>query len=375
MAPDVAWDAISHLPHGSQVIDPMCGSGSVLRACVERGLACVGVDIDPLAVLMTRVWTRGLDTDEYSRRAITAVESAESLEDAEVQLPDDRETVEFLDYWFAPAQKAQLARMSVVLARESESAMLDALRIALSRVIVTKERGASRARDVSHSRPHRVWIDNDFDVYSAFIASARQLGSRLRPERITGTATVSLGDARQLSGMSDNSFDTAVTSPPYLNAIDYMRGHRMTLAWLGHDISSLRAIRSSSIGAERMLATDEFVVDDYVERAPRSRLSDRHVGWVRRYARDLRLALSELARVVKPGGRITLVVGNSVIRGASVDNAALIEALSASLGLTFVERRDRDIPPQRRYLPPPAEGEGLLNARMRRETVLTLECA
>ena len=62
--------------------------------------------------------------------------------------------------------------------------------------------------------------------------------------------------------------------------------------------------------------------------------------------------LMELTRVVRCGGRITIVVGNSMIRGAYVDNAALIESLAGSLGLASAGRRDREIPARRRYLPP-----------------------
>jgi DNA modification methylase len=51
--------------------------------------------------------------------------------------------------------------------------------------------------------------------------------------------------------MRRNSVDAVLTSPPYLNAIDYMRGHRMSLVWLGHSLTELRHIRSNSIGAER----------------------------------------------------------------------------------------------------------------------------
>lgn len=375
MAPDVAGESLAHLPTGSRVIDPMCGSGSVLRACVERGLTCTGMDIDPLAVLMARVWTSDLDADAFLERAAAAVKAAKSLSDADVQLPDDRETAEFLDFWFAPLQKAQLARMFVVLAHEDDLAMRDALRIALSRTIVTKDKGASRARDVSHSRPHRVWIDNDFDVYPAFVVSARQLASRLSPEKITGAATVALGDARQLTDVNDDSFDAAVTSPPYLNAIDYMRGHRMTLPWLGYDVAGLRVIRASSIGAERRLDDEHVAVEDFITQPESSTLKEVHIGWVRRYAQDLHQVLTELRRVVRRSGRITIVVGNSVIRGAYIDNAALIESLADFLELSSVGRRDREIPARRRYLPPPGDGEGFLNARMRQETVLTFECS
>ena len=43
-----------------------------------------------------------------------------------------------------------------------------------------------------------------------------------------------------------------VTSPPYLNAIDYMRGHKMSLVWMGWTIGALRDVRGEAVGVERM---------------------------------------------------------------------------------------------------------------------------
>ena len=44
----------------------------------------------------------------------------------------------------------------------------NALKLAISRTIITKKVGASLAWDVSHSRPHKVKTDNDYDVLAGF---------------------------------------------------------------------------------------------------------------------------------------------------------------------------------------------------------------
>src|SRR5436853_53810 len=79
----------------------------------------------------------------------------------------DDETRDFVDYWFAPTQAEDLSRIARVLADRPRTD--DPLRVALSRMIVTKEMGASLARDTSHSRPHRVADTNDYDVFAEFI--------------------------------------------------------------------------------------------------------------------------------------------------------------------------------------------------------------
>ena len=83
--------------------------------------------------------------------------------------------------------------------------------------------------------------------------------------------------------------------------------------------------------------------------------------------------LRQLARVVKRGGRVVLVLGNSFLRGAAIDNAGLVESLARRVGFETPSRHEREIPARRRYLPPPGPGGGALDARMRTETVLTFD--
>ena len=373
MAPELARDALKAVPAGGRVLDPMCGSGTVPRAAVEAGHACVGVDIDPLAVTMSEVWTSRLDPQGIRDDAAELVRRAESLSPGAVQRPIDLETRNFISYWFAARQEDALARLTTVLGRHDRPTKR-ALMIAISRIIVTKEMMASLARDTSHSRPHRVAEENDFDVYAGFRRAAHLVARRLLPERILGNASIRLGDARALDGIGDNEFDLVLTSPPYLNAIDYIRGHRLALVWMGHAMARLRHTRASSVGAERILSPSatSLELSPYLVEAEGSTIGSRHLGWIRRYAADMEAVLKQACRTVKRTGHVVMVLGNSFIRGTRVNNAGLIEALATMNGFRVQDRKTREIPARRRYLPPPGDGMNALDTRMRIETVLTL---
>ena len=371
MAPELVNDSLTVVPAGGRVLDPMCGSGTVARAAVEAGLRCVGRDVDPLAVLMARAWTTPVDAAAVPAAAEELVREAKALADGKIERPADPETLRFIAYWFAPRQEAELARLATAL-RRRDRPVRDVLAVALSRIIVSKEMMASLARDTSHSRPHKVADANDFDVPAGFLRAARHVAARLAPGRIRGRADVRLGDARTLDDVEDASIDLALTSPPYLNAIDYLRGHRLALVWLGHDVGSLRDVRAGSVGTERAMpdAGARFDVARFVLGSGASTLASRHRGWIRRYAADMTAVLRQLARVVKRGGRVVLVLGNSFLRGAAIDNAGLVESLARRVGFGTPSRSEREIPARRRYLPPPGVGAGALDARMRTETVL-----
>ena len=376
MAPELVREALEVVPVGGRILDPMCGSGTVPRAAVEAGHECVGVDIDPLAVTMSQVWTSRLDPEAIVGDAVDLVQRAESLHPSTVQRPTDQETRKFISYWFAAKQEDELARLTTVLRRHNVPSN-PALMIALSRIIVSKKMMASLAQDTSHSRPHKVAEENDFDVYSGFQRSAQLVARRLQPERIVGEASIRLGDARTLDGIGDNEFDLVLTSPPYLNAIDYIRGHRLSLVWMGHMMASLRKTRASNVGAERIMARHPKSpeISPYVSQADGSTIGSRHLGWIRRYAVDMEAVLRQVHRTVKENGYVVMVLGNSFIRGARVNNAQLIETLAIRNGFKVQDRRTREIPARRRYLPPPGDGKNALDTRIRIETVLTLRPA
>ena len=373
MAPELARQSFDAVPVGGRVLDPMCGSGTVARAAVEEGLHCVGVDIDPLAVVMSRAWTTRVEPAEVCAAAEDVIRAAKALDAGEVKRTVDEDTAQFISYWFSQRQEAALARLTTII-REQAERTKDLLVVGLSRIIVSKEMMASLARDTSHSRPHKVADSNSFDVYGGFLRSMTHVAARLQPERIEGRAEIRRGDARALEGIGDNSFDLVLTSPPYLNAIDYMRGHRLALVWLGYDVASLRETRAANIGAERGMSPMECSLDvsRFVEEKDGAAMADRHRGWIRRYASDMEAVLSEIRRVVKRTGRVAMVLGNSFVRGAAVDNARLVEWLADGVGLRLVQRQVRDIPARRRYLPPPGSGgKNALDVRMRTETMLT----
>ena len=83
--------------------------------------------------------------------------------------------------------------------------------------------------------------------------------------------------------------------------------------------------------------------------------------------------LRQLVKSVQPRGKVVMVVGNSFLRGAKIQNDKLITWLAERTGMRIAKSQIRKIPARRRYLPPPGESQGALDTRMRVETVLTFE--
>jgi hypothetical protein len=316
---------------------------------------------------MSRVAVRHTRAERAVDAAERLVDQASGLRSARLPWIDaDSETRDFIAYWFAARQRGQLRRLGGLLLGK-RGPIADVLRVGLSRTIITKDSGASLARDVSHSRPHRVTDSNSYDVYAGFLTAVRRV-AELVDRPVAGSASVKLGDARRLPRALDGSVDLVITSPPYLNAIDYMRGHRLSLVWLGYQLSALRSVRSSAVGAER--APDSL---DTASVAPRYKaLTPRQQSMLNRYAQDMCVFMGEIARKLRPKGEAIIIVGDCTIRGAYVRNSVVVARAAERAGLKLVDRKSRRLPADSRYLPPPSGGTGPLSKRMKSEIVLRL---
>jgi SAM-dependent methyltransferase len=365
MAPELALEALDRTKRGSLVLDPMCGSGTVLKHAIANGHHAVGFDLDPLAIMISRVSCRHLNASHVMTRAMALLERV-SQED-EVHLPWidlDPETDNFTRYWFAATQRKSLRKLAYGL-HGTRGPTADLLRVALSRTIITKDRGASLARDVSHSRPHRVRDWNDYDVFDGFLDAAARIAAIVDQVRHR-SATVLCADARSLPRRFDAKADLIITSPPYLNAIDYMRAHRMSLVWFGYRISELRDIRATTVGAERKAVSpsgSRLVAYDG--------LTNRQKGMLDRYAADMHKFCSEIRGKLRPQAEAVVVVGDCMIRGVFVRNSEIVAEAAQQSGLRLVDSRRRALPNSSRYLPPPSarESSALAN-RLRDEVVL-----
>ena len=382
MAPGLALDVIAESRRPLRILDPMSGSGTVLAVAHATGHQAVGVDLDPLAVLISRVWTTAVDAEAVQHRATTVLEDARRLFSS---LPTrdaypknaDSETRQFTRYWFDDCARRQLAALATAIERTRHNTIRGALWCAFSRLIITKQSGASLAMDLSHSRPHRKFKRAPAKPFRKFLSAVDRVATNCvdgRSRTCGPAAQVYEGDARHL-GLRDRSVDLVITSPPYLNAIDYLRCSKFSLVWMGYTVGQLRCLRSTTVGTEvGMDARDDREIQRILsELKLQPKLPARQEAMLARYINDMRRAVSETSRVLAGNGRAVYVVGENTVRGTFIRNAMIVEAVAGTAGLRCTGRRSRDLPANRRYLPPPSKQSetATLGNRLRREVILT----
>jgi len=381
MAPSIAWKELK-TDQCLRVLDPMAGSGTTLMVARANGHHAVGFDTDPLAVLLAQTWCDSVDPVGVRRAAARVASQAKATWRSIPQrdaYPDgaDEEDRKFIRYWFDPVNRRQLKALSTSIRRMRRPDLKRALSCAFSRLIVTKSTGASRARDVPHSRPHRAYEQAPLRALDGFGKAVEHILANAPFDATTEspTASVQLGDARELP-LEDETVDLVITSPPYLNAIDYLRAHRFTLIWLGYSLEELREVRATNIGTE--VGGFKEPETDGLEAAlksmgPLHRLPQRWQRVVARFVGDMDGVLGEVGRVLKKDGRALFIVGDCTMRGVYVRNSSALARLGERHGLMLKKRRSRPLPENRRYLPPPKKKAGTtLDNRMRHEIILEL---
>lgn len=386
MAPDLALLRIEELSKDAIVVDPMAGSGTVLYQSSASGRVAYGFDLDPLAILISKVVTAKINIDNFFKLADYVDSKVKSIADNnEIYLPwidQNDETIKFIEYWFAMPQRKALRKLAWVLNGDEEikksPKYRNALMLAMSRIIITKENRASLARDTSRSRPHKVTYVNSFDVMSEFMKSVKRMAKIMERRDLLGKVTVRRGDARNIPSSYENLADAIITSPPYLNAIDYIRGHKMSLVWMGYSIPTLRKIRALGVGAEKKIdkisAENQKIVNQIVSHmGDVPRLPSQYIGMVGRYALDLYLVLKQATRILKNNGKATYVVGDSCLRGIFVKNSKAVICAAKINGLKLIGQNRRELPSANRSLPMffPKNENNPLYKRMKYESVIT----
>jgi len=356
----------------------MTGSGMVLITAARAGIESIGVDLDPLAVLISRVASTQVEINNIYNGLDCLLQKVSDFSNKTVTLPwidSDPETVNFIKFWFDEKQIIQLRLLSYFLVVNPipfQKHIIDFLLVAISRLIITKEPKASLARDTAHSRPHKVICSNDFDIIKSLPKSVDHMVSVFNSAKIHKNSITFLGDARNLNFINDFDIDIVVTSPPYLNALDYMRGHKFSLVWFGYSIPKLRDIRSSVIGTEKTFDTQlntEFL--NILKKFNLENISKTTTLMIQKYFFDLCKQLSESYRVLKNNGIASYVIGNSEIKGNFIPNHELLKKAASLAGFHLKDEEKRQIPDNRRYLPIKGDHIKSLSKRMREEYILT----
>lgn len=345
---------------GEVVLDPFCGSGALLTACAAPGRRLIGIDVNPLAVLLTRVKVHGFDAQALRE----GVEKLVSL----AKEGNGRREVNWnnKEYWFTPAALRKFERLrhaATVLEPVVPSHEWSALLLCLAMTVRACSRADQRSPKPFISTAARA--ERKGKHYCPYRAVLRVLealiGTHCEREACGFEGEVILDDVVRGGVLREFAADCVATSPPYLNAQDYFRNTKLELYVLeglmpyriedlrGRFVGTERGELESELNGDDWMFVREFVDDFAVLEKQRPRLA----VVVARYFRDMSIVFDGVAECTANGGKLVVVCGDNLVGGVRIDTSALLSRILEGRGFSLIESfadriRDRMLAPQRK---------------------------
>lgn len=296
------------------ILDPFCGCGTTILESIMIGRPAIGIDNNDVAVLVSKA-----KTAKYSSKDIHLLKKLnEKLGDGVLYSKNKLNIPEYqnIDYWFSSLAKNDLGRLKNLIEDLPPKIKQIALAI-LSSIIV---RVSNQDSDTRYTRVRKTYMTGQaIKWYKENLISTINIIEEVKslPRE---KARIYCSDSRKLANISAKSISLIVTSPPYINAYDYHKYHRHRLYWTNGNVA---LARDTEIGKH-----DTFT---------------RPNADPKRYFKDMTMCFKEWLRVLKPRGKVFIVVGDGIVNGKPVESGQKFINICKNLGLKHKEHWIRRI--------------------------------
>ena len=326
---------------GDLVLDPFMGSGTTNLEAMLLQRASVGVDVDPFSRLLAGVKTTPLNRKTLSQAHLYMEKHLRTYDSSLPTAP--LPVFPYRDRWFAPNALQELAHIKAGMEkRKMPQEIKNFLLVCFSSVVRQSSQADNNCtrtvirqklnKQVPPGYPIQLFRKRLKDAVEGMMEFTRVASNAAKveiPEDCSAT---------NLARYADNTFALALTSPPYVNAVDYPRTHQLEMYWLGLADGSLRDLKRTHIGTEVVKATeyatlcktgirsaDKVIQSIYA-------IDKRRAFIASKYILDMIQNMREVYRVLQPGGRYVIVVGSNSIRGHLFENWRYLADAAPSLG-------------------------------------------
>jgi len=333
---------------GETVLDVFCGSGTTLVEAKMLGRKAIGVDLNPLACLISKVKVTSISEEQLElvlgpfmqtlekhirflrqregepHQLVLGLEEEKKGEDFPSICPPPR--FPYADRWFQPQVITELRIITTHIKIVEEPKLHDFLLCALSAILRSVSNAASDFGNLMIDKNKRK-ITDAFERFRQQVVSMTG-GMREFNEQCSDqstTVTVVAGDARRLDFLPDESIDLIVTHPPYIAAVPYAEYQKLSLNWLGEYFAD----QFQGVAAENLKPR---ILDRKLIGGQRAKK-----GLVERFDTDMRLVFREMFRVLAGGRHCCIVIGNPIVNSELVALNQSFKEMGQVQGFEFLE--------------------------------------
>ena len=346
-------------PEKGVVLDPFCGTGTVMLEANISGRNAKGADANPLACLISKVKTTYIKKEDLQKTLGTIISRAKRFNTNECI---DTSSV---SRWFSKSTISQLWHLECAIKKVRDTKQQDFFMMCLSNLVkkvsfadpsisvpvkLNPERFAQNPERMESAKFKLKTLEN-IDVYDKFenicqlninrIESLKDIYSNgITSEIISNDARLLTKEIGGTEILQDESVDLILTSPPYAGAQKYIRSSWLNLYWLGTKNSEdIRLLNKQNIGREDYHKADMFRVITSIQAADDVLTSlydegkNERAFIVGNYLNEMKSAIDESVRVLKTGGYMIIVIGNNTVCGRPFDTQDYLTTYITSKGL------------------------------------------
>jgi glycosyltransferase involved in cell wall biosynthesis len=355
-----AWAMEEFADRNTVVLDPFCGSGTTLVEALHRCGKSIGIDCDPLACLIAGAKTAAV-------RSARIRDLGQRLRQA-WHGPADRLAFPMpglvnFTHWFSEAAwgglQSLLAAIQDLECSEEERRFLLCVFSSVVRWVSNADDQTQKTYVSSTLKKRPPGVTPTFwKAFDRALAGLRELELYRLPD---AQAAVMRGDASDIR-LPEASIDLIVTSPPYLDSVDYMYNFMLEYFWLGpilgvKDRQTFNRMRRGVIGAKNPLhKRSPHLPQCLTDLISESDVLPARLPATRAYCHNMARHFASASRVMKPKGRYVLVVGNSQTKKGILPIHDSLIRLAADAGLAFEKAFAYRI--RRHYMKFPRKGRG-----------------
>ena len=342
------------------VCDPFMGCGTTLIESLVSGRKTVGVDINPVAYLISKVKTTPINPEKLKQETDKVLFDLEMYFKSKNQKQKTLSKIEIvpviptnerINYWF-PDKKSR-DELSIILGRIDtikDKDIRDFCLCAFSNIL--KNASIWLMKSIKPTRDLNKKIDIPLNLFSRQIKKmirGNDVYWNILSTNVKGNLKSYLNlknaDARNLPA-ENNSVSLIVTSPPYVTSYEYADLHQLTALWLEYT-KSVNGFREVFIGSIHKKEFDHNGIKSKLakqEIEELSKKSKKESESVRNYFFEMQQCFEEMYRVLKPKGRACIVIGNTELKKVPILNAEVFTEMMISLGFKIHKIIKRRIP-------------------------------
>jgi len=343
----------------TSLLDPFCGSAAILAAAQQRGIPVAGLDINPYAVLLSKVKLQGFDLDLARRLCGCLTQRANFLRVAPPIAWKAK------DFWFTAGTIQKYERLNLAARELGLSRTRDGRAVLLAYALSIRRCSRADQRSPKPFISKRALISRKgryFDPTREIPVLLEKLGSLYGASK-RPVPRIFCADLRspKISVKMCGRVSHIMTSPPYINAQDYFRNFKLELHLLEGLLPFVTSeLKYRFIGTER----GELLrgVQNESLRSHRSLLPQLtemesthpwHAAIVHRYLGDMASAFDSMKSVLKKNGALVVVCGDNLVGGYRIATWKLLNALLRRRGFVQFDQfcddiECRNVPPQRK---------------------------